>query len=81
MKADDVVREPFDSRREGARRSNRGRKAAEPTCVNLAQYFPQYRVNWEADAVTKSDWPKEHWPWLMQIPCEHGLIHPYGAPG
>ena len=47
-------------------------------CVNLAEQFPRYRIQWEADGVTKPNWPPADWPWLMEIPCRHGLIHPHG---
>jgi hypothetical protein len=48
-------------------------------CVNLALTFPRYRIHWEADGVTKPDWPRADWPWLMEIPCKYGLVHPHGG--
>jgi len=50
----------------------------EPTCVNLKEAFPRYRIFWEADGVTKRDWRRDEWPWLMEIRCKWGLVHPHG---
>ena len=52
----------------------------EPTCINLEERFgKQYRICWEADGVTKAQWPKEDWPWLMELRCKYGLVYPWGG--
>jgi hypothetical protein len=50
------------------------------TYVNLQERFGhRYRVGWEANGATKGQWPREDWPWLMEIPCRYGLIYPKGG--
>ena len=51
-----------------------------PGCVNLAEHFGRrYRIGWEADGATKSQWAAEERPWLMEIRCRYGVIHPLGG--
>lgn len=53
---------------------------SEPSCINLAERFGRrYRVSWEADGATKPQWPREDWPWLMEIRCRYGVIYPEGG--
>ncbi len=53
---------------------------AEPTCINLAERFGRrWRIGWEANGATKAQWPKEDWPWLMEIPCRRGRVWPQGG--
>jgi hypothetical protein len=50
------------------------------TCVNLQERFGQrYRVGWEADGSTRAQWPREEWPWLMELRCHHGKVYPWGG--
>jgi len=52
----------------------------EPICISLAERFGQrYRIGWEADGATKGLWPREEWPWLMEIVCRYGRVAPYGG--
>jgi len=52
----------------------------EPTCISLAERFGhQYRIGWEAEGATKGLWPREEWPWLMEIVCRYGRVAPYGG--
>src|SRR5262249_48881601 len=51
-----------------------------PTCIDLqARFGRRFRVRVEADGATKSQWPREEWPWLMEIPCRRGRIYPKGG--
>jgi len=50
------------------------------SCVNLQERFGRrYRVGWEADGATKGLWPKDDWPWLMEIRGRHGVVSPKGG--
>jgi len=44
-----------------------------------ASFGRRFKVSWEADGATRNQWPREAWPWLMEIRGRHGLIHPYGG--
>ena len=49
-------------------------------CVDLAARFgDRFRLTWEADGVTKSEWTREDWPWLQRIRCRYGEVYPYGG--
>ncbi|MFN8626030.1 MAG: hypothetical protein U0587_08630 [Candidatus Binatia bacterium] len=49
-------------------------------CINLAERFGHlYRIGWEADGKTKSQWAREDWPWLMEIRCRYGAVSPFGG--
>jgi hypothetical protein len=50
------------------------------TCVNLEERFGRrYRIGWEANGATKHQWPKEEWPWLMELRCQRGKLYPWGG--
>jgi hypothetical protein len=50
------------------------------TCVNLgARFGRRYRIGWEANGATKSQWPKEDWAWLMELRCQRGKVYPWGG--
>lgn len=50
------------------------------TCIDLHERFGRrYRVSWEADGATKELWPKDEWPWLMEIRCRYGVVSPKGG--
>ena len=49
-------------------------------CVNLQEIFAkQYRLQWEAGGETRSRWPKEEWPWLLEVHCRLGVVYPFGG--
>ena len=49
-------------------------------CVNLEERFGRrYRIGWEANGATKALWPKEEWPWLMELRCHAGMVSPWGG--
>ena len=51
-----------------------------PACVNLEEQFgKRYRIGWGADGATKSQTPREEWPWLMELQCRYGRIYPGGG--
>lgn len=39
----------------------------------------RYRIAWEAKGATKGQWPREEWPWLMELRCHRGKVYPYGG--
>lgn len=50
------------------------------TCINLAERFGRrYRIGWETEGKTKSEWPREDWPWLMELRCRYGKVYPLGG--
>jgi len=49
-------------------------------CINLQERFGRrYRIGWEAGGKTRSQWPPEDWPWLMEIKCRYGTVSPFGG--
>jgi hypothetical protein len=44
-----------------------------PTCLNLRESFPQHKITFDPAAEDTRD------PWMMQIPGQHGTIHPHGG--
>jgi hypothetical protein len=53
---------------------------SEPTCINLEERFGRrYRIAWEAGGKTKPLWPREEWPWLMELRCHGGKAYPWGG--
>jgi hypothetical protein len=53
---------------------------SEPTCINLEERFGRrYRIAWEAGGKTKPLWPREEWPWLMELRCHGGKVYPWGG--
>jgi hypothetical protein len=53
---------------------------SEPTCINLQERFgKRYRVSLEANGASKHQWPKEDWPWLMELRCRYGRVYPKGG--
>jgi hypothetical protein len=47
------------------------------TCANLEEGFGRrYRIGWEANGATKAQWPREEWPWLMEVRCHRGKVYP-----
>ena len=50
------------------------------TCVDLgALYGARYRLTWEADGATRSQWPRGDWPWLRRVPCRRGYLYVLGG--
>jgi len=50
------------------------------TCIDLQQRFGRrYRIGFEADGATKAQWPREEWPWLMELRCHRGKVYPHGG--
>lgn len=53
---------------------------SEPTCINLdAMFGRRYRISWEANDATRSQWAHEDWLWLMEIRCRYGVVYPKGG--
>lgn len=49
-------------------------------CVDLdALYGARYRLAWEADGATRSQWPRGDWPWLRRVPCRYGYLYVVGG--
>lgn len=52
----------------------------QPTCVNLeARFGRRYRIGWEGNGASKGQWPREEWPWLMELRCHRGKVYPWGG--
>jgi len=50
------------------------------TCLDLRERFGrQYRLSWEADGATRTQWAPEDRPWLLQLSCRRGVIYPVGG--
>jgi len=51
-----------------------------PTCIDLkARFGTRYRLRKEADGVTWHDTAPEERHWLWEIPCQHGVVYPWGG--
>jgi hypothetical protein len=53
---------------------------SEPICIDLqARFGKRYRIGWEADGAAKPQWPRDEWPWLMELRCRYGRVYPKGG--
>lgn len=49
-------------------------------CTDLdVLYGARYRLTWEADGATRSQWPRGDWPWLRRVPCRYGYLYVVGG--
>jgi hypothetical protein len=50
------------------------------TCIDLqARFGRRYRVSFEADGATRSQWPESDRPWLLEIRGRSGVVYPQGG--
>ncbi len=50
---------------------------SESACISLAERFGRrFRLSWEANGATKTQWTPEDRPWLLEIRGRHGVVYP-----
>ena len=49
-------------------------------CINLNEHFgTRYRITFDAAYDSRTRPPAKLDPWMMQIPCQRGVMYPYGG--